>query len=173
MKLRELLQHEIWSKETSRRILRPIRRILKYTAIVLGALGVLIAIAYGIERHWLTNGERTSGRIAFTKVEELEKLIDCNCDQFEAADGDAKAAVAAAEKKGRTLRDGSVAAYLSVYLMEIEQMQMDDLREAKLKLLMQERNSQWHSNPQLENESRSLQFKIFGDLRSVLHKELD
>jgi hypothetical protein len=173
MKVRELLRYEIWSKETSRKIFRPTGRLLKRVAIVLGVLVVLIGIVCVVERYWLTNGERTSGKAALKQVEELEKLIDCNCDRFAEVDSAAKTAVEVAEKSERTLRDGSVVAYLSVYLMEVEQLQTKDLREAELKLFMQQRHLQWHSDQKLENEGRSLQSQIFSELRSALHKELD
>ncbi len=46
MKTRELLRFEMWSKETSPKILSPIWKCLKWIAIVSGSLVVLVAIVY-------------------------------------------------------------------------------------------------------------------------------
>lgn len=173
MNLHELLQYELWSKDASRKILRPVGKLLKRVSVVLGALIVLIAIVFLIERYWLTDGERRAGRAALAQVEELQDLIDCNCNRFATVDDGAKTAVELADEKKWTLRDRIVAFDLSFYLMEVEEKQAQDLREAKLRVFMQQRHLQWHSDPKLEAKSRSLQFQIFSDLRSALHKELD
>jgi len=173
MKTRELLRFEIWSKETSRKILSPIWKCLKWIAVVSGSLVVLVAIAYVIESHWLTNGERSAGRTALTQTEELEKLIDCNCVQFSVVDGKAKSALDVGNQRAWTIRDHSVAFGLWYYLTEVEQQQENDLREAQAKAILQQRHLQWHSRPGSEQEDRRLRLEIFSECRSVLHKELD
>ncbi|HEU5351713.1 MAG TPA: hypothetical protein VFU55_08955 [Terracidiphilus sp.] len=173
MNVRELLRYEIWSKETSRRILRPIVKILKPTGIVLGSLVFLAVVVYAIESGWLTNGERTAGKVALVQVEKLETLIDCNCDGFAVTDENAKAAVEVARQNAWTLRDRQVAALLSFYLWEVEQAQGQDSRETKLKRLMQQRGLRWHSDPKLDKEDRSSRFQEFSSFRSALQKELN
>ena len=173
MKIRELLRYEIWSKETSRKILSPIGKCLKWVAIVSGSLAVLLAIAYVIESHWLTYGERGAGRTALTQIEELEKLIDCNCDQFVVVDGKAHSVLTLATQKAWTIRDHSVAFELWFYLTEVEQKQEGDLREAQAKAIVEQRHLQWHSNPELEQRDRSLRLELFSTFRLELHKELD
>ena len=173
MKVRELLRYEIWSKETSRKILGPIGKCLKWVVIVLGSLVVLIGIIYVIEFRWLTHGERGAGRAALAQIEELERLIDCNCDQFGAVDQEAKGAVDIAKQKAWTFRDHRIALYLSFYLWQAEQYQTDDVREAQLKAFVLQRHLQWYSNPELERKDRSSRSEIFGSFRFGLHKELD
>jgi hypothetical protein len=103
MKIREILQIELWSKETTRKVLRPVGRFLKRTAIVLGILVVLAGTAFEIESHWLTGGERKAGRVALAQIEKLEELqigvgevSDENADwvlKYDAAEQQAKSAV--------------------------------------------------------------------------------
>ncbi len=74
MNVRELLQTEIWSKETSRKILRRTWRIVRPVAVVSGILVLLLAVVFAVEWYWLTSGERKAGRTALAKIEELEQL---------------------------------------------------------------------------------------------------
>ncbi len=175
MKVRELLQYEIWSKETSRKILSPIGKCLKWVAIVSGSLAVLIWIVYVIESAgWLDSRRKgTPEEPALAQIVELEKLIDCNCDQFVVVDGKAHSVLTVATQKAWTLRDHSVAFELWFYLTEVEQKQEGDLREAQAKAIVQQRHLQWHSNPELEQKDRSLRRELFSTFRLELHKELD
>jgi hypothetical protein len=52
MKIRELLQTEIWSKRTS-------RKILVVTGIVLGILALGIGSLYEVNERWLTPREKS------------------------------------------------------------------------------------------------------------------
>jgi hypothetical protein len=173
MKIRELLRYEIWSKETTREVLRPVSVFLKYAGAVLGVLVVLAGVAFAIEFSWLTSGERGSGRAALAKVERLEGLIDCSCDQFAKVDNAAKTAIDFAKQKAWTLRDRRIAVHLSIYLLEVEQYETDDLREAQLKSFVLQRHLQWHSSPGSEQEDHRLRLEIFNEFRSGLHKELE
>jgi hypothetical protein len=146
---------------------------LKPAAAVVGILVFLLVIVFEVERYWLTVGERSAGRAALAQIEELEKLVDCNCDRFSTIETQASAAVEVAEQKAWTLRDHSVAIELSFYLMEIEHIHTDGIREAQLKAFMQQKHLEWHSDSKFEEERRSLYFQIFGRSRSALHKELD
>ncbi|MGA7342005.1 MAG: hypothetical protein WBX18_15475 [Terracidiphilus sp.] len=133
MTVRELLRYELWSEETSRRILGRIWKFLKPTAVVLGVLLFLLWIVFLVERNWLTSGERNAGRAALARIEGLQGLIDCNRDQFAAADQDAEAAVHLAMQKARTIRDNSVAFNLWMYLNEVESDDSRDRMEALIK----------------------------------------
>jgi hypothetical protein len=173
MKVRELLRYEIWSKETSRKILRPVGKCLKWVAIVSGVLIVLIWIVYAIESHWLTNGEEGAGRAGLTQIEELEKLIDRNCSQFSTIDSKASVSVSVAAQKAWTIRDHTVAFDLWLYHTDVEQIQTNDLLEGQSKLMMQKNHLQWYSNPKLEGKDRSLRREELQILRTELHKQLD
>jgi hypothetical protein len=61
MKIRELLQTELWSKRTSRRIL-----------VGIGILVVGFFFWCAIEQYVLTPGERSAARAALVKVDELQ-----------------------------------------------------------------------------------------------------
>ncbi|MGB6826705.1 MAG: hypothetical protein WBE41_01590 [Terracidiphilus sp.] len=66
-----------------------------------------------------------------------------------------------------------VANGLIFYRMEIEQKRAEDVREAQLKMLIQQKHLQWHSNSKLDEEERTSDLQIFNTIRSGLHKELD
>jgi hypothetical protein len=63
MKVRELLQIELWSKITSRKI-----------CIGIGIVIVGLFSWCEVEKYWLTPGERDAGWTALAQIEELEKL---------------------------------------------------------------------------------------------------
>jgi hypothetical protein len=68
MNLREILQIEIWSRRTTRRIFS----ILGYVAV---ALLIGLVIWFEVERHWLTKGER---KTASTALRQIDGLSDAN-----------------------------------------------------------------------------------------------
>jgi hypothetical protein len=173
MNLRELLKTELWSKETTRKVLRPAGWFLKRAAIVLGVLVILIGVAYEIESHWLTSGERKAGRVALAQIEELEKLETGGNQGFEVVDARAKASVAVAEQKAWTLRDGYVNQFLVVYLGQIEMNHESAQREAQAKQFVMQKNLPWHSSPTSEANDRALKLQMYSIFRSELHTLLD
>ena len=173
MNVRELLQIEIWSKETSRKILRRTWRILRPVAVVSGVLVLLLAVVFAVEWDWLTSGERKAGRTALAEIEELEKLEWDAGDGFDVMDSQAKVSVAVAEQKAWTLRDQNTSAMLELYLGELQIEHENRIRESRLRLIAIERHQNWPSNPELEKEHRDSQAQVFSSMRSYLHKQLD
>jgi hypothetical protein len=173
MKVRELLQTELWSKETSRKVLRRIWRVLKPVAIALSLLLVLLFVSYEIEIHWLTNGERQAGKVALAQVEKLEALSYCRCEQFAAANGEAKKAVEGAREKVRTLRDRGLAEWLEFYRWQVETENAHDLREAQVAEFVAQRHQTLHLDPQFEEKRRASVTEEFRLIRSILHQLLD
>ena len=173
MNLRELLKTELWSKETTRKVLRPAGWFLKRAAIVLGALVILIGVAYEIESHWLTSGERKAGRVALAQIEELEKLQTGGNQGFEEVDARAKASVAVAEQKAWTLRDEDIHQFLMIYLDQVEMNHESAQREAQAKQFATQRNLPWHSSSASEANDRALKLQLYSFYRSGLHKLLD
>ena len=173
MKVRELLQTELWSKETSRKILKRIWRILKPVSIGLGLVLALLFGFYEVEVHWLTSGEKQAGRTALAQVEKLEALRYCKCEQFAVANGEAKKAVQGSRGKAWTLRDRSLAEWLEFYRWQIETENADDLRDAQVAEFVAQRHLPLHLNPQFEEKHRALVKEEFRLIRSSLHKELD
>jgi hypothetical protein len=166
MNVRELLRYELWSKETSRRILASARKLLKRVAVVLGVLVVLAGVVFAIEFYWLTSDERGAGKTALVRIEGLEGLIDCNCDQYAAVGHEARTAVDVAMRRAWTLRDRSTASFLTYYLFEVERYH-DDLQKVQ---------AHWNlstTHEQFERGDRARHLKEFSRLRSELHKQLD
>jgi hypothetical protein len=173
VKVRELLQIEIWSKETSRKVRRRIWRVLKPVAIALGLLLVLLFVSYEVELHWLTSGERQAGKVALAQVEKLEALRYCRCEQFAVANKEAKNAVQDARSKAWTLRDHGLVDLLELYRWQIETENVRDLREAEYVEFVARRHLQLHMNPQFEGKHRELQNEMFRMIRGTLHQLLD
>jgi hypothetical protein len=170
MKIRELLRYEIWSKETSREILSSVWKFLKLSAIAWVVSGVLAGIVFVVEAYCLTGGERRAGRAALGKIEEVEKLVDCDCELFATAYGQANIAVEEAGRKAWTLRDHQTEEELSLYLWEIEQRHTMDIHE---KLLSEQRHLKTQLDARFEEQRRSSDFQLFETSRSTLHKILD
>ncbi len=173
MNVRELLQIEIWSKETSRKILRGTWRVVRPVALVSGVLVLLLAVVFAVEWYWLTSGERKAGRTALAKIEELEQLEWSASDRFDAMDSQVKASVAVAEQKAWTMRDRNTSGMLEFYRWQLETEHESRIRESQLRLIAIEKHQNWPSNPELEKKHRDSQAQVFDSMRSYLHKQLD
>ena len=133
MKVRELLQTEIWSKETSRKILRRVWRIVRPVTVVSGVLVLLLTVAFVLEWYWLTSGERKTGRTALAKIEELEQLERNSSGEFDAMNGQAKAMVRVADQNAWTLRDRRAVNALEIYRWELETEHQGRLLELQIR----------------------------------------
>ena len=116
MKVRELLQTEIWSKRTTRKLLKA------FVATVVG-LAVVIAVFAGwvyVEAHWLTRGEREAAKSALLLLDSLQSQFS-QLDQgdFETAEQKAQQAIDSARQAAWTSRDMDVCGNLRHYLQEI------------------------------------------------------
>jgi hypothetical protein len=173
MNVRELLQYELWSKETSQRLGAKIWKFSKRLAVVLGILASVIVIVAVVESHWLTAGERKTGRAALAQVDELRGLIDCKCERFIEVDKKAKESVAVAVQRAWTKRDHWTSFELSFYLGQVETIPKDDLREDQVKQVIEQRHLPLHSDPAFEAEVRDSRIRYLELLSSILHKVLD
>jgi hypothetical protein len=176
MNVRELLQTEIWSKETSRKILRRVWRIVKPVAIVSGFLVLLLAVAFAVEWFWLTGGERNAGRTALAKIEELEQLERNRTGDFDAMNSQAKALVRVADQKAWTLRDRRTAVAVGLYRWELETEHQNRLLELQIWQIEKEKHLVLPADQRyqdLEEKSRALQAQVLSSWRSLSHKELD
>jgi hypothetical protein len=163
MKVRELLQFEIWSKETSRKIL------LGFGIVVVSLIGVFF-IGYEIEIHWLTAGERIAAKAALVQVEELENSRPMTREEFEARSKKVEASVELADHAVRTVKDQLVEMRLGLYLMSVE-VERDD---ALSRQLMQQRHLTY-GRPETPDEVRmeSMMRELKEQHRAALHKILD
>jgi hypothetical protein len=179
MKVRELLQIEIWSKETSRKILDSIRKILfwvfpskktfKRIGIVLGILIVVLGVILAIEIIWLTSGERKVASTTLAKIDSMQNLVTTSSNDFEAMDQQAKEMVEEADHVAWTIRDKGVAFNLSFYLSETEQAR----HETEFRAWIQQRKIH-RSDRSLEDdkESDALNLQIRNEFRSAVVKWL-
>ena len=105
MTLHELLQTELWSKKTTRKIL-----------IVLAAV-VCVCLAWmAVEQHWLTPGERRAGRQALAQIDSLQEFGNLGNEVFEARVKETREQIDAANRAALTNRDRGVARTLGFYL---------------------------------------------------------
>jgi hypothetical protein len=157
MKIRELLQIEIWSKETSRKILVRTRKILVRVGIVFGILVVVLGIILAIEMSWLTSGERKVASAALVEIDEMQNLVQAGGNDFEARDQQAKETVEAADRAAWTLRDKGAAYDLSFYLYLTESDRHSAELETEARAMMRQRNVPWpSSDPEREKLHKKL-----------------
>jgi hypothetical protein len=173
MKIHELLQTELWSKERSRKIFRWIWRFLKPASIALGLLLVLLYVFHVVEVHWLTNGEKQAGKAALAQVERLEALRYCRCGQFAVANKEATKGVQDARSKAWTIRDKGTAEWLELYRWQVETENADDLRRAEVVEFVARKHLQIQMDPQSEAKDRELKNESFRQIRGILHQLLD
>jgi hypothetical protein len=145
MNFRELLRYELWSKEKSRKVLRPVARFLKHAAIVSAVLAALLWGLVEVGSLWLTNGERKAGTAALVQLEELARLQLNASDGFNEGDVKAKALVNIARKDAWTIRDYEVVERLSALLWMLELNRDSDLEDARFKEIAQQRHVSVHT----------------------------
>jgi hypothetical protein len=102
MNVRELLQTEIWSKRTTRKLLI--------------GLAVVICVSVSwetLDQTWITPPERVAAKAALQQIEMLQKVSE---QDFGSSERKASEAVDVAEKAAWTTRDLKLATTLSGYL---------------------------------------------------------
>ena len=131
MKLREVLQTEIWSKRTSRKLL------IAFAVIVCGFLGWLEA-----DWNWLTPMEVRAGRAALVDVDALQNSSSMTDEEFGVAENRAKQSVQNAIEASWTHRDKFVAYGLGNYLQltSVERLERTNERVKILSVTNEETN---------------------------------
>jgi hypothetical protein len=161
MTLRELLQYEVWSKRTTRKIL-----------LALGTVAGFFLLLGAYEWFWTTPGERVLGSMALVQIDELDELGP-GSPRFDVESKKADGMVAAATQAAFTLRDRRIAAALGAYLMLVE-MEREDI-ERRMRMQEFERAHpemiQRYPNDEVDEELLSRQTRQF--IRSRLHAVLD
>jgi hypothetical protein len=117
MTIRDLLQIEIWSKRTSRKIL-----------IGFGLVIVGLVVLYVLDRYWITPAERKAGRVALVQIEVLQNSKEMSDAEYDAGDLRAKGSVETAKRAAFTSRDEMIAAELGIYLLQIDVERSDQKR---------------------------------------------
>jgi hypothetical protein len=150
MNLREILQIEIFSKSTSRRVFVGI-------GIVFGLVYVGNAALSVVGHHWLTPRERTAARTALSQIDQLENLVRSSDQDFSAKAKMVQQSVDFADNAARTARDRYVVSELMTYRL----VPVIDRYRFKTQKPIQH---------QLDEKLNSLGVK---SSRMELHKELD
>jgi hypothetical protein len=118
MKIRELLQVEVWSKRTS-------WKIVVIGAIVLGVAWVGIDVWYTVQRNWLTSRERSAASVALASIDELHASKGLSDALFKEKQHRAKAQIDVATQAARTLRDQEISMELKMYFLDTVSTQVE------------------------------------------------
>jgi hypothetical protein len=145
MELRELLQTEIWSKRTSRKIWLVVKRIFRIVEV--GVVGFVIWLL--VSELWLTSPERKIGRVALDKIDALQRFSGMSEEEYGVDYKRAEDMVHTAGQVAWTERDHRVATQLFVYLMFTDMQKQDQENRIKLSNSKDERLRNWslQSNP--------------------------
>jgi hypothetical protein len=157
MNVRELLQAEIWSKRTTRKIL--------------AGIGIVFAGYFAwaaTDGYWISPGEHRAGREALVQIEMLKKTDPEKDKDFELAAQQAEQKVETAKKAAWTTRDGFLTLDLSMYLLMTE---VDRKAPVIREKLLQGKASD--SRQRILEKFVSTNTGSEAQLSARLHKELD
>jgi hypothetical protein len=124
--IRELLQIEIWSKKTS-------RKLLIGFGIAFVVVGIGFVEWYAINRYWITPGERTAGRAALAQIDALQNFNRMSDAEYDAGALQAKRKIDAALEAAWTSRDKWIVAELGGYFILTDTDRSDRKMKEKLK----------------------------------------
>jgi hypothetical protein len=103
MKVRELLQTELWSKRTTRKIL------VGFAIVVVG-----FGVVFTVEVKWLTPGERVAAKQALASLDVLQNL-NSGDEDFLKRTTQVHALIDVADQAAWTLRDDRIVTALRAY----------------------------------------------------------
>ena len=150
MTIREILQIEIWSKRTSRKIL-----------IGLGIVVVLLVVGFvvlnALDERWITPPERKAGRAALAQIEVLQNFNQMSDSEYDAGALQAKQEIDTAEQAAWTSQDKRIAFLLLGYF------DSTDRKRSHLKLKF----------PPRSPEQELLDKQVLQFIKGVSHKALD
>ena len=98
MNIRELLQTELWSKRTT-------RKILVWSGLVFVVGFLALNGWHFVEIHWLTRGERDAAKAALAEIDALQDAGPLSDEEFQVRLKAAEAKVKLAEEQPETYRD--------------------------------------------------------------------
>jgi hypothetical protein len=154
MTIRELLQTEIWSKRTSRKIL-----------IGLGIVSVGFVIWFVADRELITPRERTVAKVALEQIEALQSFNQLSDGEYKTKYQLAEGTVDAASQRALTSRDKLIAATLFFYLGVID----FERSEERLKLKFPHYRNDGRRDLEIQEHLKDAR----SQLRQGLHKTLD
>jgi hypothetical protein len=150
MTIREILQIEIWSKRTS-------RKILIGFGIVVFLLVVGFVVLNTLNERWITPPERKAGRAALAQIEALQNFDQMSDSEYDAGALQAKQKIDTAAQAAWTAQDKRIALMLLGYFAST------DGKRSNLKLKL----------PAKRPEEEALDRQVLQFIKGVLHKALD
>ncbi len=160
MDVRQLLQAEIWSKRTT-------RKVLTVTGFVFGFLLLGFFVWHEVGESWVTPGERSAAKAALVEIDALQNAESMNGKEFDSEEEKAQLKFDAARSSIRTHRDEDVVVLLSTYLI-LTTSPWDDARFA-----LEYPGSSIDGDPKSVLKSWNSSSESRKQLRTLLHKELD
>jgi hypothetical protein len=157
MKFRELLQTELWSKRTTRKILV--------------GIGIVFAGFFAwaaVDEHWISPEEHKAGREALVQIESLKKIDSEKDKDLELGVQQAQQKIEAAKNAAWTTRDTFLTLDLSMYLLMTE---VDRKAPVIREKLLQGKASD--SRQRILEKFVSTNTESEAQLSARLHKELD
>ena len=150
MTIRELLQIEIWSKRTSRKIF-----------IGLGIVVVLLVVGFvvlnALDERWITPPERKAGRAALAQIEALQNFDRMSDSEYDAGALQAKQKIDTAGQAAWTSQDKRIAFLLLGYF------DLKDRERSNQKLKFRT------TGPELQLQNK----RVLEFTKGVLHGALD
>jgi hypothetical protein len=150
MTIREILQIEIWSKRTS-------RKILIGSGIVVALLVVGFVVLNALDERWITPPERKAGRAALAQIEVLQNFEQMSDLEYDAGALQAKRKIDTAEHAAWTAQDERIALMLLGYFASTDEKRS----HRKFKL------------PPERPQDEALNKQAFQFIKGVLHHALD
>jgi hypothetical protein len=123
MKIRELLQTEIWSRKTTQRL-------------VLGILVAGLLMVFGLKAwrsyqyYWLTDNERSTARIALQEIDKVRLANTVSWEDLDVIEKPMKKAIASADAAAFTKRD-------QITVMQVESCELEMINERERAFLQQ------------------------------------
>jgi hypothetical protein len=171
MKVREFLQIELWSKETTRKITARTRKFLVRIAIAVLVVALALALVLTLEIRWLTPGVRRDAKDALAKIDTLQDFGSISEMDFYSKLEQAKMKIQQASESAWTIRDSGTLDMLSNYVDFTKQ----SYKEMKLLEQVRKRMSATEvlKHPSLTSNPAQTGADIRNSWRNLLHKELD
>jgi hypothetical protein len=163
MSFREILQFELWSKQTSRKLMKVFGA--GFTIFVL-----LVFCLYLFDTKWISSEERRTAKVALALVDSLQQqYLEGDEKDYEAKAQRAKDAVNAAVHAAMTSRDDQIANALFAYVTEIDVARGN----RKTDRMMQERHIVFkYSDPESNAKLAALETELAHSVSLGLHQAL-
>ena len=163
MTLREVLQIELWSKQTT-------RKIVKTVGICFAMVVCIVSIGFALETLWINPLERSTAKVALSDVESLQGIDSTKEDEYKARKDKAEAATEGAQKAAWTWRDQNLSQALYGYLFLIEMEHDEPRRRAALQEFYQKHPEHRKSAAQQQEDISPQAIEFIG---KRLHGALD